>query len=67
MWKKNYMQLNITDYVENVIPILHFCWTERKHGEDALEEYWYGKILTYPSEIEEDIDRLPYRSFDRFL
>lgn len=28
---------------------------EQKYGEDALVEYWYGKILTYPSETKEDV------------
>lgn len=27
-----------------------------KYGEDALVEYWYAKILTYPSETKEDVD-----------
>jgi hypothetical protein len=28
---------------------------EQKYGEDALVEYWYGKILTYPSETKEEV------------
>lgn len=28
---------------------------EQKYGEDALIEYWYGKILTYPSETKEEV------------
>ncbi len=31
---------------------------EQKYGEDALVEYWYGKILTYSSEAKEDVDCL---------
>jgi hypothetical protein len=27
-----------------------------KYGEDALVEYWYAKILTYPSETKEEVD-----------
>ena len=28
---------------------------EQKYGEDALVEYWYAKILTYPSETKEQV------------
>ncbi|MFZ0357637.1 MAG: hypothetical protein WAL53_05860 [Nitrososphaeraceae archaeon] len=28
---------------------------EQKYGEDALVEYWYGNILTYPSETKEEV------------
>jgi hypothetical protein len=28
---------------------------EQKYGEDALVEYWYAKILTYPSETKEEV------------
>ena len=28
---------------------------EQKYGEDVLVEYWYGKILTYPSETKEEV------------
>jgi hypothetical protein len=29
---------------------------EQKYGEDALVEYWYAKILTYPSQTKEEMD-----------
>jgi len=28
---------------------------EQKYGEDALVEYWYAKILTYPSDTKEEV------------
>src|SRR5206468_385121 len=29
---------------------------EQKYGEDSIVEYWYAKILTYPSETKEEVD-----------
>src|SRR5437867_135165 len=29
---------------------------EQNYGEDSLVEYWYAKILTYPSETKEEVD-----------
>ena len=31
---------------------------EQNYGEDALVEYWYANILTYPSETNEGVDCL---------
>jgi hypothetical protein len=29
---------------------------EQRYGEDALVEYWFAKMLTYPSETKKEVD-----------